>query len=572
MTSPGIDSALLVRKMMRAAILLNQFALALLVLLGGQITSQAQALPDAAVRQQLIEAVLSEGENQPEQIEALAETGSDMVATVLAQWRAGNLLVDAGPDGVKVLFTKEGADAVRLDTGVKFTPVTPKEVETTSKTRKAIKNALDLIAVASPDPKLRSAAIGKLGMTQNTDYLPMLEARQAKETDAGVKKALVEAISVMQLADEDDVVCIAAVQKLGEMRSLASLDLLKAMVTSEDESEAAKVEAKKSVALIENYLKKVEAAGTVFRGLSAGSVLLVVALGLAITFGLMGVINMAHGEMMAVGAYTTYMVQNIFGSGLTLSMFGYGTHVPGMNLTGAAYQSYFIWAVPASFLMAALVGIALERGVIRFLYKRPLESLLATWGISLILQQLFRLIFGPNNVQVSSPSYLSGSFVIHDVVLGYNRVFVIGFAIAIVLVTWLLLTKTSLGLFIRAVMQNRQMASCMGVRTERVNMLTFGFGSGLAGLGGAFLSQLGNVGPNLGQSYIVDSFMTVVVGGVGNLIGTVCSAIGIGTVDQTLQSVTDPSMGKIITLSSIILFLLWRPGGLFPTRTRSLEG
>ena len=551
---------------------MKQFALALLMWLGCQNLSLAQGLPDAAVRQQLIEAVLAEGEDQPEKIEALAETGSGMVAAVLAQWRAGNLLVDASPDGAKVLFTREGIDAVRLDTGVKFSPLAPREVETTSKTRKAIKNALDLIAVASPDPELRSAAIGKLGMTQNTDYLPMLEARQVKESDAGVRKALVEAISVMQLADEDDVVCIAAVRKLGEMRSIPSLDLLKGMITSEDESEAAKAEAAKSVALIESYLKKVEAAGTVFRGLSAGSVLLVVALGLAITFGLMGVINMAHGEMMAVGAYTTYMVQNIFGGGLTLSLFGFGAHVPGMNLTGAAYQSYFIWAVPASFLMAALVGIALERGVIRFLYKRPLESLLATWGISLILQQLFRLVFGPNNVQVSSPSYLSGSFVIHDVVLGYNRVFVIGFAIAIVFVTWLLLTKTSLGLFIRAVMQNRMMASCMGVRTERVNMLTFGFGSGLAGLGGAFLSQLGNVGPNLGQSYIVDSFMTVVVGGVGNLIGTICSAIGIGTVDQTLQSVTDPSMGKIITLSTIILFLLLRPGGLFPTRTRSLEG
>ena len=558
--------------MMRPAVSLNQLAFSLLLWLGWQTAAGAQVLLDVAVRQQLIEAVLSEGEDQPEKIEALAETGSDMVATVLTQWRAGNLLLDTAADGSKVLFTNAGANAVRLDTGVKFTPVAPKEVETTSKTRKAIKNALDLIAVASPDPKLRTAAIGKLGMTQNTDYLPMLLVRQAKETDGNVKKALVEAISVMQLADEDDAVCIAAVQKLGEMRSMASMDLLKAMVTSEDESEAAKAEAKNSVTLIERYLKKVEAAGTVFRGLSAGSVLLVVALGLAITFGLMGVINMAHGEMMAVGAYTTYMVQNIFGSGLTLSMFGLGTHVPGMNLTGAAYQSYFIWAVPASFLMAALVGIALERGVIRFLYKRPLESLLATWGISLILQQLFRLIFGPNNVQVSSPSYLSGSFVIHDVVLGYNRVFVIGFAIAIVFVTWLLLTKTSLGLFIRAVMQNRMMASCMGVRTERVNILTFGFGSGLAGLGGAFLSQLGNVGPNLGQSYIVDSFMTVVVGGVGNLIGTVCSAIGIGTVDQTLQSVTDPSMGKIITLSTIILFLLWRPGGLFPTRTRSLEG
>jgi urea transport system permease protein len=557
---------------MRAAILMKQFALALLMWLGCQNLSLAQGLPDAAVRQQLIEAVLAEGEDQPEKIEALAETGSGMVAAVLAQWRAGNLLVDASPDGAKVLFTREGIDAVRLDTGVKFSPLAPTEVETTSKTRKAIKNALDLIAVASPDPELRSAAIRKLGMTQNTDYLPMLEARQVKESDAGVRKALVEAISVMQLADEDDVVCIAAVRKLGEIRSIPSLDLLKGMITSEDESEAAKAEAAKSVALIESYLKKVEAAGTVFRGLSAGSVLLVVALGLAITFGLMGVINMAHGEMMAVGAYTTYMVQNIFGGGLTLSLFGFGAHVPGMNLTGAAYQSYFIWAVPASFLMAALVGIALERGVIRFLYKRPLESLLATWGISLILQQLFRLVFGPNNVQVSSPSYLSGSFVIRDVVLGYNRVFVIGFAIAIVFVTWLLLTKTRLGLFIRAVMQNRMMASCMGVRTERVNMLTFGFGSGLAGLGGAFLSQLGNVGPNLGQSYIVDSFMTVVVGGVGNLIGTICSAIGIGTVDQTLQSVTDPSMGKIITLSTIILFLLLRPGGLFPTRTRSLEG
>lgn len=558
--------------MMRPAVFLNQLALSLLLWLGCQTVAGAQVLPDAALRQQLIEAVLDEGEDQPEKIEALAETGSDMVATVLTQWRAGNLLLDIAADGTKVLFTNAGADAVRLDTGVKFTPVAAKEVETTSKTRKAIKNALDLIAVASPDPRIRVAAIGKLGKTQNTDYLPLLLARQSKETHADVKEALEEAIAVMQLLDEDDAVCIAAVKKLGELRSIDSLDLLKAMTTSEDESAAAREEAKKSVKLIESYLKKVEAAGTVFRGLSAGSVLLVVALGLAITFGLMGVINMAHGEMMAVGAYTTYMVQNIFGGGLTLSMFGFGTHVPGMNLSGAAYQSYFIWAVPASFLMAALVGIALERGVIRFLYKRPLESLLATWGISLILQQLFRLIFGPNNVQVSSPSYLSGSFVISDVVLGYNRVFVVGFAITIVFVTWLLLTKTSLGLFIRAVMQNRQMASCMGVRTERVNMMTFGFGSGLAGLGGAFLSQLGNVGPNLGQSYIVDSFMTVVVGGVGNLIGTVCSAIGIGTVDQTLQSVTDPSMGKIITLSTIILFLLWRPGGLFPTRTRSLEG
>ncbi len=545
---------------------------ALLLWTGFMTLAAAQDPAGDAIRQQLIEAILNEDEEQTDRIEAMAETGSDLAAKVLTQWRAGELFLDTAADGQKILFTREGGQAVRLDTAAAFTPVAPKEMETSSKIRRAIRNALDLIAVASPDAKLRTAAISKLGMTQNTDYLPVLVARQTRETDKDVRKALEEAIAVMQLMDEDDAVCIAAVKKLGEMRSLPCLDLLRAMTTSEEESDEAKAEAKKSVALIEAYSKKVEMAGTVFRGISAGSVLLVVALGLAITFGLMGVINMAHGEMMAVGAYTTYMIQNIFGAGLSLSMFGLGLNIPGMNLTGAAYQSYFVWAIPASFLMAALVGIGLERGVIRFLYKRPLESLLATWGISLILQQLFRLVFGPNNVQVSSPSWLSGSFVVNDVVLGYNRVFVIGFAIAIVLLTWLLLTKTSLGLFIRAVMQNRLMASCMGVRTERVNMLTFGFGSGLAGLGGAFLSQLGNVGPNLGQSYIVDSFMTVVVGGVGNLIGTVCSAIGIGTVDQTLQSVTDPSMGKIITLSSIILFLLWRPGGLFPTRTRSLEG
>lgn len=558
--------------MFRFLILLKRWLLPVLLWAGLPMAGVQAETVDLALRQQVVQAVLQDDEEQSSRIEALAETGSDWAAGVLALWRAGNLQIDRPADGPEILFTLEGAAARRLDSGAIFVPVSPEEVATTSKIRKAIKNATDLIAVASPDPKLRAGAINKLGMSQNADYLPVLLGRQEKEADPAVQRALREGIALIQLTDEDDSVCLAAIQQLGELRSLGSVDLLKAMTVSEDESDAAKAAAGQALLLIERYQKQVEAYGSLFRGLSAGSVLLVVALGLAITFGLMGVINMAHGEMMAVGAYTTYLVQNIFGGGVALSMFGFGLQVPGLKLTGAAYQSYFIFAVPASFLTAALVGIALERGVIRFLYKRPLESLLATWGISLILQQLFRLIFGPNNVQVSSPSYLSGSFVISDVVLGYNRVFVISFAVAIVFLTWLLLTKTSLGLFIRAVMQNRQMAACMGVRTERVNMLTFGFGSGLAGLGGAFLSQLGNVGPNLGQSYIVDSFMTVVVGGVGNLIGTVGAALGIGMVDQSLQSLTDPSMGKIITLGSIILFLLWRPGGLFPTRTRSLEG
>ena len=322
--------------------------------------------------------------------------------------------------------------------------------------------------------------------------------------------------------------------------------------------------------------------GTAFRGLSLGSILLVVALGLAITFGLMGIINMAHGEMIAVGAYTCYLVQNLFGAGFAFSItlpinfwgkpFTFGLHLPGLNATGGFYETYFLFAIPLSFLTAAAAGLLLERSVVRFLYRRPLESLLATWGVSLAMQQVFRMVFGANNVQVSSPAWLQGHFSVNDVMFGYNRVFVIAFAALIVLGTWLLLAKTPLGLFIRAVMQNRDMAACLGVRASRVNMLTFAFGSGLAGLAGAFLSQIGNVGPSLGQSYIVDSFMTVVVGGVGSIVGTVCSAMAIGTTDQILQqTLGSPVLGKIIVLGAIILFLQWKPGGLFSIRNRSLD-
>jgi urea transport system permease protein len=281
---------------------------------------------------------------------------------------------------------------------------------------------------------------------------------------------------------------------------------------------------------------------------------------------------MAHGELIVVGAYTTYLIQNLFAGGIKMSPFGLKIDIPGMNLSGGAWDCYFLVALPASFLMAAGVGLLLERGVIRFLYKRPLESLLATWGVSMVIQQLFRLVFGANNVQVESPAFLSGNWTVNDVVFGWNRVFVIAFAVLIIFLTWAVLNKTSLGLLIRAVMQNRGMAACMGVRTERVNMMTFAFGSGLAGLAGAFLSQIGNVGPNLGQNYIVDSFMTVVVGGVGNIMGTVISALGIGMADQSLQQILgNPVLGKILVLGAIILFLQWKPSGLFATRSRSLD-
>lgn len=660
-------------------------------------TRESASGDETAVRALLARSILAEGEEQDRLLTELADTGSPLIAEVLAAWRQGGVWI-AEEDGARIPFVRDGREGpgVRVDNGRSIDAPEATVADTTSKIRRGIKNTLDFLAMADPSPAVRVSAINKMGMLQNAEYLPVFQKRLETEKDKKVREALETAIAVTQLNDESADTRVAAIEKLAELKAIGALDLLKAIATAEpepsgedeepadgsaeveeaaedegeesveeveadgeeedeeagaeeaagDEEETAAVDeepaeengesveisgeeeatveteedgaleaveeaggeeaeesaeeveemgaeeeteedaaaaqfaagearvkaaAVKAVAEIEQYLKYVEVAGAAFRGLSAGSVLLVVALGLAITFGLMGVINMAHGEIMAVGAYTTYVTQNIFASGLSLTFFGLGVNIPGLNLTGAAADSYFLWSLPAAFCAAALTGIALERGVIRFLYRRPLESLLATWGISLILQQMFRLIFGANNVQVSSPAWLSGNFTVSDVTLGWNRLFVIGFAVFIVIGTWLLLTRTRLGLLIRAVMQNRQMAACMGVRTERVNMITFGLGSGLAGLAGAFLSQIANVGPSLGKNYIVDSFMTVVTGGLGNLAGTVLSALGIGVADQALQSLLDPVMGKVYVLVALILFLLWKPGGLFPTRGRGLD-
>jgi urea transport system permease protein len=269
----------------------------------------------------------------------------------------------------------------------------------------------------------------------------------------------------------------------------------------------------------------------------------------------MGIINMAHGELIMVGAYAAYMTQNV-----CTRFFG-----------DTGRQVFFPFAIAFAFALAATVGLILERGVVRYLYRRPLESMLATWGVSLFLRQGYRHVFGAANVQVDSPGWLSGSFVVCDVLFAYNRVFVILFGVLTVAGTWLLLSRTSLGLQVRAVMQNRGMAAALGVRTERVNMLTFALGSGLAGVAGACLSQIGNVGPSLGQSYIVDCFMVVVLGGVGSLMGTVLAALGIGVTDQILQPWLGAVLGKITVLFGIILFLQWRPSGFFTQKSRSLD-
>ena len=532
-------------------------------------------------RATLVQAVLAtDATAQEELLKQLVDADDEWVVRALSAWRVSELYLHAAPDGAKVPLLldpqrdSEGrAQGIRLIDGepllgpdgqpLKLLASELTAVDTTSKLRRAIRTALDLFAVNNSNPRMRRDAIVKLGQQQNAEYLPYLEERLPTEKNRDVLNALREAIALIQSLDADSAIRLPAIRTLESMRSINALDFLKGLKRDADaapdrfDRETSQA-VHQAIRRIEAYIWRGNLVGTAFRGLSLAAVLLVAALGLAITFGLMGVINMAHGEIMMVGAYTAYLTQNVF-----KGWFGD---------SGLGFDVYFVAALFAAFVTAALAGLVLERGIIRFLYKRPLESLLATWGVSLVLQQLFRHTFGAANVQVNSPSWLSGSFVASDVLFAYNRVFIIGFAVFIVLMTYLLLTRTSLGLQIRAVMQNRAMAACMGVRTDRVNMMTFAFGSGLAGLAGACLSQIANVGPGLGQSYIVDCFMIVVLGGVGNLVGTVSASMGVGMTNQILEPWLGAVLGKITVLVAIILFLQWRPAGLFVTRSRSLEG
>ncbi len=554
--------------------------------------SQKAAAQEETVRSKIAAAiVMPDEEGRIAVVLDLKKTPSPEIVGWLDKWKEGLIFIYEAEDGSivpvlmgdpiegtrKIAIRKLSDDTPVVDGTGNQVGVTKFELDladTSSSLRKAMREVSDLAALADPDVEKRIKAIENSSVGQRQDKLPGLIELQKIETNSKANKALEQAIAIINLRSDDKAKRLAAAEFLGNRGSLPAFDLLKTIALESKKSGDKEMEkaALLAVSRIELHISRINAAGTLFRGVSSGSVLLVVAIGLAITFGLMGIINMAHGEFIAVGAYTTYVVQNVFASGLRLSPFGQSFEIPGLGLTGTGMSLYFVVALPLSFLVAALVGLLLERSVIQFLYRRPLESLLATWGVSLVMQQLFRLTFGPNNVQVSSPLWLSGNWTVNDVVFGWNRLFVIGFAVLIIVATWLVLNKTSLGLLIRSVMQNRNMAACMGVRTERVNMLTFSFGCGLAGLAGAFLSQISNVGPSLGQNYIVDAFMTVVVGGVGNILGTVISALGIGMADQSLQQyLGNPVIGKILVLIGIILFLQWRPQGLFVTRSRSLD-
>ncbi|WAJ36920.1 urea ABC transporter permease subunit UrtB [Pseudomonas sp. GOM7] len=420
---------------------------------------------------------------------------------------------------------------------------------------------LAAVAVAShrllaDDAALRLDAARQLQRNTPPALLPLLENRLSIEADEQVQDALALALANLQLDASDPAVRLAAVQRLGETGDPLALTRLQALIDGGQESDAQVLTAaRQSLAQINNKLLIGELLGQAFSGLSLGSILLLAALGLAITFGLLGVINMAHGEMLMLGAYTTYVVQLSF-----------------QKLAPGYLALYPLAALPIAFVVTAAIGMALERTVIRHLYGRPLETLLATWGISLILIQLVRVTFGAQNVEVANPAWLSGGVqVLPNLVLPYNRIVIIGFALFVVLLTWLLLNKTRLGLNVRAVTQNRNMAACCGVPTGRVDMLAFGLGSGIAGLGGVALSQIGNVGPDLGQSYIIDSFLVVVLGGVGQLAGSVLAAFGLGVMNKFLEPQIGAVLGKILILALIILFIQKRPQGLFALKGRVID-
>jgi urea transport system permease protein len=430
-------------------------------------------------------------------------------------------------------------------------------ITTNNSLRKMLRSAVASFALAEPDASVRLAAVREMARTLDEDGAALLRAALQSEADGDVQQAMRESIAMVDLASDSADTRLAAVLALKDSLSLDLASRLQAMTTANadggyaEPDERVRVAARDVIATIESSRRIYSTIETLFFGLSLGSVLVLCAIGLAITFGVMGVINMAHGELMMLGAYTTYVVQQA--------------------LPGHIGASIFI-SIPLAFVVAGGVGMLIERGVVRFLYGRPLETLLATFGVSLILQQIVRDVFSANNRPVETPAWMSGSLQINEALsITYNRLYVVLFMFAVFAILLLVLQKTSLGLRVRAVAQNRNMAKAMGVRTQWVDAMTFGLGSGIAGVAGVALSQLTNVGPNLGQQYIIDSFMVVVFGGVANLWGTLIGGMSLGVINKVLEPWAGAVLAKILVLIALILFIQRRPRGLFPQKGRAAE-
>jgi len=486
-------------------------------------------------------------------------TGGDPAALPLMQAFIDGDVQTVGDKQILIVKGDVATDAVTGET-VSPLPDNRDDVVANNRLRRELATAIAAFRLSSSDRAARLAAAKELQNNADEEALPAIAAALAKETDAEIKGVLTLTQASVQLGSPDRATRLAAVKALARSDSGATKTMLLAILAKKDgqfvePDDEIRAEAERSLSAVEGRLLKGDIAARVFSGISLGTILLLAALGLAITYGLMGVINMAHGELIMVGAYATYVVQNLFRQ-----------YAPG------AFDAYLVCAIPVAFLVSGAVGVVLERLVIRHLYGRPLETLLATWGLSLILMQAVRTLFGAQNVTVENPSWMSGGIeIMTNVVLPWSRIVIVGFAGGVLLLVYVLLTRTRLGLFVRAVTQNRQMASALGVRTPKVDMLAFGLGSGIAGLAGCALSQIGNVGPDLGQSYIVDSFMVVVLGGVGQLAGTVYAALGLGIANKFLEAWQGAVLAKIAVLVFIIVFIQKRPQGLFALKGRQVE-
>ena len=458
----------------------------------------------------------------------------------------------------KSVYYKDAADkSIDARTGLPISavPADAQIVRVNNRLRGTIAAAIGTLTLLSSDPAKRLSAAESVFKSRDAASLPALEAALAAEKLPQVKRAFASARASVLLAspDADRALQVAAVATLADRGDQDAMALLRGVAANAPNAEV-KQAAQMAMSAVERKLRVTGVVQDVYYGLSLGSVLLLAAIGLAITFGVMGVINMAHGEMVMLGAYTTFVVQE-----------GFRAYAP----------SWFDWslpvAIPLAFLVSAVVGIAIERGIIRFLYGRPLETLLATWGVSLILQQAVRTIFGSSNREVGAPSYMSGAFEVYGLSITWGRMWIIVFTLVVFAALLAMLKLTPLGLQMRAVTQNRRMAGSMGIRTNWIDAMTFALGSGIAGIAGVALSQIDNVSPNLGQSYIIDSFMVVVFGGVGNLWGTLVSAFALGIANKLLEPFAGAVLGKIFILVALILFVQKRPRGLFALKGRAVE-
>jgi urea transport system permease protein len=489
-------------------------------------------------------------------ISGVATSGHPLAARVIEALQDGRLLFNA--EDKKIYVREASGGLLDAATGQAVAGAEPaglmKPVRLNNRLRRSIDAALGSLTLRAPDPQRRFEAAQAVFKSRDANALPALEGALAGEADPRVKAAMAQARAAIVLFERksgvaDQLAAIAVIRERSDQDARALLGSLPASVEPGVQKAAGA-----AIAAIDSHLARWRVVQDLWYGISLGSVLLLAAIGLAITFGVMGVINMAHGEMVMLGAYTTFVVQEVF-----------RTSAPGL----------FDWslavAVPLAFLVAGAVGIVIERGVIQFLYGRPLETLLATWGISLILQQAVRTGFGPSNREVGTPSFMSGVVEIGGLAITLNRLVIIIFAVVVFAALLAVLRYTMLGLHMRAVTQNRVMASSMAINTGRIDALTFGLGSGVAGLAGVALSQIDNVSPNLGQSYIIDSFLVVVFGGVGNLWGTLVGASALGVANKFLEPFAGAVLGKIALLVLVILFIQKRPRGLFAPKGRAVE-